>query len=141
MSALMTVRAVGATFASTGQWPDQPEGAKSVWHHWEGANRGLADAGKRDDLCGVLLAGLGPIWSGGFTYLHRDVPFLDFENAPTPGDLLPSANYVVLSPDVEPPPGYVALQELGGWSVRRRDGACLPPPPGLTRSFTEPARP
>lgn len=140
MSALMGVKAVDATFASTGQWSDQAEGAKSVWHHWEGANLGLADAGTHSDLCAVLLAGLGAVWSGGFTYLHRDVPFLDFQNMPNPGDLLPFANYVVLAPDV-PPPDYVPVQQFRDWSVRRRDGACVPPLPGLSRSFAEPATP
>jgi phosphatidylinositol glycan class B len=141
LSALMIVKAVDATFASTGQWSDQAEGAKSVWHHWEGANLGLADAGTHSDLCAVLLAGLGAVWSGGFTYLHRDVPFLDFQNMPNPGDLLPFANYVVLAPDVEPPPNYLPVQQFRDWSIRRRDGACMPPLPGLSRSFAEPAAP
>ena len=141
MSALMVGKVVDATFASTGQWSDQADGAKSVWHHSEGANLALADTGRHNDLCGVLLAGLGAVWSGGFTYLHRDVPFLTLENAASPGDLLPLANYVILGPDVEAPPGYVALREFRGWSVRRRDGGCVPPPPQLTRLFNDPPRP
>jgi len=140
MSVLMVVKSVDATLASTGQWSDQAEGAKSVWHHWEGANLALADVGRRSDLCGVLLAGLGAAWSGGFTYLHRDVPFLTLDDAVTPGDLLPFANYVILSPDVEPPPGYVALQNVRGWSVGRREGGCVPPPPRLRRLFDDPQR-
>jgi hypothetical protein len=135
MSALMVVKAVDATLASTGQWSDRAEGATSVWHHWEGANLALAETGRRSDLCGVLLAGLGAVWSGGFTYLHRDVPFLTLQNAPNGGELLPSANYVVLAPGVQPPPGYVALDEFRGWSVRRRDGGCVPPPRAPTRLF------
>ncbi len=135
MVVLMTVQTVGATFASTGQWADQPDGAEPVWHHSEGANLGLAAAGRRDDLCGVLLAGLGAVWSGGFTYLHRDVPFLDFENAPNPGSLLPFANYVILAPGIEPPPGYLPVQDFRGWSLRRRDGTCAPAP-GLTRELS-----
>jgi len=141
MSVLMVVKSVDATLASTGQWSDETEGPKSVWHHWEGANLALADAGRRNDLCGVLLVGLGAAWSGGFTYLHRDVPFLTLDNAATPGDLLPFANYVILSPDVEPPPGYVALEEVRGWSVRRREGECVSPPRQLTRLFDNPQRP
>lgn len=135
MGALMVVKTVDATFASTGQWTDEAEGAGSVWHHWEGANLALADVGRRSDLCGALLAGLGAAWSGGFTYLHRDVPFLTLDDAATPGDLLPFANYAILSPDVEPPPGYVAVQEFRGWSLRRRDGGCMSPPRELTRLF------
>lgn len=141
MCTLMGGKAVDATFASMGQWSDQAEGAKPVWHHWEGANLGLADAGTRSDLCAVLLAGLGAVWSGGFTYLHRDVPFLDFQNMPNPGDLLPFANYIVLAPDVELPPDYLPVQHFRDWSVRRRDGGCVPPLPGLSRSFAEPALP
>lgn len=141
MCTLMVVKAVDATFASTGQWSDQAEGAKPVWHHWEGANLGLAEAGTRSDLCAVLLAGLGAVWSGGFTYFHRDLPFLDFQNLQNPGDLLPFANYVVLAPDVEPPPDYAQVQQFRDWSVRRRDGACVPPLPGLSRSFAEPSAP
>jgi phosphatidylinositol glycan class B len=141
MCTLMGAKAVDATFASTGQWSDQAEGPTSVWHHGEGANLALADAGTRRDLCAVLLAGLGAVWSGGFTYLHRDVPFLEFQNMPNPGDLLPFANYVVLSPAVDPPPGYAPVQQFRDWSVRRREGKCVPPLPGLSRSFAEPAAP
>src|SRR5579863_8082206 len=133
MSALMVVKAVDATFASTGQWSNEAEGAESVWHHWEGANLALADVGRRGDLCGALLAGLGAAWSGGFTYLHRDVPFLTLDDAATPGELLPFANHLILSARVEPPPGYVAVREFRGWSVRRRDGGCATPPRQLTR--------
>lgn len=136
MVMLMTIQTVGATFASTGQWVDQADGTKPVWHHSEGANLGLAEAGRHDDLCGVLLAGLGAVWSGGFTYLHRDVPFLDFENAPNPGSLLPFANYVLLAPGIEPPPGYQPVQEFRGWSLRRREGTCAPAPES-TRVFSE----
>jgi hypothetical protein len=137
MSGLMVAKTVDATLASTGQWSDEAEGTKSVWHHWEGANLALAETGKRSDLCGVLLAGLGAVWSGGFTYLHRDVPFLTLENASMRGDLLPFANYVVLAPDVPLAPGYIVLGEFRGWSVLRRDGGCRPPPRELTRLFED----
>ena len=140
-SALMVGKTVDATLASTGQWSGQAEGADSVWHHLEGANLGLAEAGKQNDLCGVLLGGLGAVWSGGFSYLHRDVPFLTFEQAPHPGDLLPFANYVVLAPGVPPPPEYVALGDFRGWAVSRRAGGCLPPPRELTRLFEDRPRP
>ena len=56
MSALMVVKAVDATLASTGQWSDRVEGEMSVWHHGEGVNLALAETGNRSDLCGVLLA-------------------------------------------------------------------------------------
>ena len=129
MSVLMIVKTVDATLASTGQSTDSIDGVESVWHHLEGPNLSLAETGKRNDLCGVLLAGLGAVWSGGFTYLHRDVPFLTFESALNRGDLLPYANYVILAPDVVPPPGYLELRSFRGWTVRRRDGGCIPPPP------------
>jgi phosphatidylinositol glycan class B len=141
MSGLMVVKTIGATFASTGQWSEQAEGAKSVWHHWEGANLALTETGRHTDACGVLLAGLGAVWSGGFTYLHRDVPFLTLENASAGGDLLPLANYVILASEIQPPPGYVALHEFRGWSVLRRNGECAPPPHELTRLFDERPQP
>ncbi len=138
MSVLMVVKTAGATLASTGQWADQAEGAKPVWHHLEGANLALAEAGQQSDACGVLLAGVAAIWSGGFTYLHRDVPFLTLYDAPNAGELLPMANYVVLAPEMDVPPGYVRLKEFRGWSLHRRDGGCAPPPPTLTRAFPIP---
>ena len=140
-SMLMADRAVEATLSTTGQWADSDEGAESVWHHWEGANLALQEAGQRADVCGVLLTGLGAVWSGGFTYLHRDVPFMALEDTSFGGDLLPFANYVILPPNAESPPHYVRLRTFRGWSLLRRDDGCSPPPPQFTRLFRMPASP
>jgi hypothetical protein len=139
LGASMISKTVDATLASTGQEAGPDGGEQPVWHHGEGVNLALADVGRRDDVCGVLLAGLGPVWSGGFTYLHRDVPFMDLEDNSFGGDLLPFANYVILRPDDEPPPHYLPLQRIRGWTVLRREGPCAPPPRQLTRLFAEPS--
>ncbi|EPX61452.1 hypothetical protein D187_001235 [Cystobacter fuscus DSM 2262] len=61
------------TFQDLGQYA----GAKalsSAWDDFGPLNRLLIHAGKLEDLCGLKVEAVHLAWSGGYSYLHRDVP-------------------------------------------------------------------
>jgi hypothetical protein len=92
-------------------------------------NRLLWLAGAKPDLCGLALVGYGPIWTGGYTYLHRDVPIL--AGMPTDG----SANYVLARATEPLPAGYEVVSSIEDAKLARRAGPCAPPPASYTRLF------
>ena len=132
-SVLMLERSSNATLFGIGQPADPDEGRQSVWHHGEGVNISLRKAGEEPDLCGVLLAGPSVVWTGGYTYLHRDVPFLATDVAAS--ELVPFANYVIMPSMFPAPPGYAPLGSIREWTLLRRQGACRPAPPNFARLF------
>lgn len=42
----------------------------------------LMQAGEQEDLCGISSPEVGPMWTGGYVYLHRDVPFFGTDSPP-----------------------------------------------------------
>ncbi len=132
-SVLMLESASSATLSGIRQPADPDEGRQSVWHHGEGVNLSLRKAGEEPDLCGVLLAGPSVVWTGGYTYLHRDVPFLATDVAAS--ELVPFANYVIMPSMFPAPPGYTPLDSIREWTLLRRQGGCRPAPPNFARLF------
>jgi hypothetical protein len=88
----------------------------------------------------VLISGMSEIWSGGYSYLHRDVPLMGID-AVHASRLAPFANYLIGHTEVPAPSGYVSVRSFDAWSLFRRDGACAPPPPGYSRKFWNPRHP
>lgn len=132
-SLLMLQSASSATLSSIGQPVGSEDGKESVWHRLEGVNLSLQLAGREPDLCGVLVAGVSSlVWTGGYTYLHRDVPILatDVDAA----QLVPFANYVIMPARFPPPPGFAPVGDVREWALLRRQGDCQPAP-GFTRLF------
>jgi hypothetical protein len=130
LAGLMGWRAAHATFHDFGQRHGPLSGAQSVWHGAEAANRLLWAAGERTDLCGLAMAGIGPIWTGGYTYLHRDVPIV----WRTPIDLS-ATNYILAAAEAPLPPEYTVVESIGDAKLARRSGNCAPPPASYTRVF------
>lgn len=65
------------TFRDLGQY----DGAKariSAWDDFGPLNRLLIQAGQREDLCGLKVEAAHLAWTGGYSYLHRDVPLYHF---------------------------------------------------------------
>jgi hypothetical protein len=122
-SLLMLQRTSSATLATIGRSVSGELGAGSVWHPLEGANLLLRRAGQESDLCGVLVAGVSSlVWTGGYTYLHRDVPILATTEDAT--QLLPFANYVVMESRFPAPPGFTPVADAREWTLIRRQGGC-----------------
>ena len=129
-AALATTLAFGYSlvhleYGDMGQYGGTQRAALPVWKTEQDATLLLADAGARPDLCGVAVLGARAGFTGGYTYLHRDVP-LTYE-----GQLCdPSAvNYIIRS--TEPgapalPASYILQSQRGSWGIYHRQGACRP---------------
>jgi phosphatidylinositol glycan class B len=99
-----------------------------VWHANEDYYRATLQAAAAPDLCGVAYLNSARAWTGGYTYLHRDVPVF-FDSEPRN---LAAANYAVGGVDEKLPPVWKKLKTLGTVALWRRDGACGPVPADWT---------
>jgi hypothetical protein len=96
----------------------------------DAVNRLLAEAGRRPDLCGLLLLGVVPneLFSGGMTYLNRDV--LLASNPPSFEAwqyLAQAANYAI-APAVATPPAWQPVAQRGDAVLVSRPGGCIAVP-------------
>ena len=126
----MTTRARALDFGELGDGMMHPAGVK-VWHSEEASNRMMLEASSRADLCGLTVLSAPAWFTGGYTYLHRDVPLLfgakeaNFE----------ASNYVIALLGTKGSKAYVKVAEWRGTGLFRREGPCSAPPPGYSRSF------
>jgi len=93
------VRAARATFADFGLYAGLSENTASPWKNRRDLNRALAWTGKQPDVCGVSVftygkdIGGGRLQStGGYTWLHRPIPFIE---GARPEELNTLVNYVI----------------------------------------------
>jgi GPI mannosyltransferase 3 len=95
VGAVVALAAGGALHAHELTWGDvgSRNGPHDVtaWSHFADVNRLLMRAGERGDLCGLKLEQQDRVWSGGYTYLHRRVPYYARDAAVAPGRF----NYVL----------------------------------------------
>lgn len=88
-------------------------------------NRLLLAAHDQPDLCGIVVNALSPAWTGGYTYLHRKVPFYGADRAPA--FEARHYNYVISTPQTVPAEGVVARE--GPYVLARvMDGPCVSDP-------------
>ncbi len=83
LSALLVWSFVDKASTITFEQMGQPRGlgnefsyGASPWRAGEGVNRVLMEASTRADLCGLLVDDIHPAVTGGYAYLHRDVPMM-----------------------------------------------------------------
>jgi len=137
-AAAMAFHAARMTFADVGEWR-APWRDGPVWGAADGVNRLLSQAGARPDLCGVLLVNYNPIFTGGYSYLHRNVPLDEIMVEGTAPIHLPDvagfANYVIAPHALGAVEGFTRVAERGDAVLLRRDGACGPPPPDFSQLF------
>ena len=100
--------------------------AYSPWDSQTNVLQAFAKLGRQSDACGV---GFTMHWSltGGYSYLHRDVPLypLRYEKDPAP----PSAyNYIVGPSTANSFPGYKVQRCEGETCILERPGGCAPVP-------------
>ncbi|MGH7435459.1 MAG: hypothetical protein ACRENE_07275, partial [Polyangiaceae bacterium] len=101
-------------------------------------NRLLAQAGEQSDICALALAGLNVLWTGGYAYLHRDVPFYPISTRMFAKGSLAGANYVIAVNSAPRPPDLALVASVGDLNLYRRDGGCGPPPFYYTRLLAVP---
>jgi hypothetical protein len=99
----------------------------SLWTSHRGLLAATRAVGEDPDVCGVALAGLHWSQTGGYTYLHRDVPLLDAMDPARLPPLAPFANALIARSDLPPQIGpYVRTQCWPLACVYRRAGGCAP---------------
>ena len=82
------------TFWDIGQY-EHLKPQQSAWDDFGPLNRLLLLAGQRPDLCGLKVEAAHLAWTGGYSYLHRDVPLYPHTG---PGRDAGVYNYVLTSP-------------------------------------------
>jgi GPI mannosyltransferase 3 len=120
----MVLRLAPMTVEMMGKDAGNPNGKRSVWHYDEGIMRAQWEASRHADLCGFSMVGFVPVYSGGYAYLHRDVPILvgdgPYEQA--------AANYIAAPVSHTPPNGYGVVGRYLDMNLLRRAGGCMPVP-------------
>jgi len=121
---LGTQQAFRATYADLYDPRGEPSD-KLVFGKRHDVNRLLAAAGDRGDLCGMLILGLMPneLFSGGTTYLHRDVLLVSPQRRQSWMFMARAANYAVAEAALLPPEWHrVAIR--GDVALLGREGGC-----------------
>lgn len=103
---------------------------RTHWRQWSLQNESLLWVGSKPDACGVAVLGLGWWQTGGYAYLHRNIPLLVLRE---PEKLLGSTrqfNYLIALTGVSLK-GYRTVAELPEWgaperraTILYRDGPC-----------------
>jgi hypothetical protein len=78
------------TFGDLGAYPERPQA--SAWDDYGPVNRLLLAAHQQQDLCGIRIDAAHLAWTGGSTYLHREVPLYHLGQPPPQSRLF---NYVI----------------------------------------------
>jgi len=109
------------TFADMGAFGDSAMGKNPPWHHEDGPNLAFWEAGQHNDLCGMGMSGMGLISTGGYSYLHKNVPIVSASD-------VGAANYITF-PRLRPPPAnYRLVGFYDDYALFKRDGDCKPAP-------------
>jgi hypothetical protein len=103
----------------------------SDWHVMEGGSKAMAALRTEADLCGVGMVGVNFWESGGYSYLHRDVPLyvaepsVDIGAQPKLAELLPAFNAIVVPAEkrADVPADY---REIGCYGPERPSTAGAP---------------
>ncbi|HVU74157.1 MAG TPA: hypothetical protein VHE83_14425 [Mycobacteriales bacterium] len=111
--------------------------SSSEWGAEQSTNVLLSRAGARSDVCGVLLASEAPIWTGGFSYLQRDIGLYAPGDLSIPSDgTLPGQINAIIAPTTSAARApFVAVTSDGPQTLYVRPGGCTAAPAGYTRTF------
>lgn len=125
LSAAFAFGLVHLEYGDLGQYKGTERSSRSVWKSEEEPTLLLADAGTKTDLCGVTVLGARAAFTGGYTYLHRDVPLIYESRLCSTAP----ANYIITRVARAAsvlPRSYQLAEQRGGWGLYRRDGICHP---------------
>jgi hypothetical protein len=93
----------------------------SHWTAFGDELRAARDLATRGDVLGVAFLGVPWQYSGGYTWLHHDVPLFFVDHPATPAPAWPHVNYAVANGS-RSPPGFVEVARYGEVRVLRRPG-------------------
>jgi len=136
----------------------EPDTSAWAWRH--DLNSLLFDAHEQRDLCGLRLITMSAVESGGYAFLHRDVPFyhaLDFIQPDDPKDAAgpddsrspdgstkdaqpppdtENYNFVIVPVDADVPDEFRTIAQRGAWSLHHTGRPnCTPDPTHEPRVF------
>ena len=94
------------TFHDLGSSPVTGPPGTSAYDFGGPANRLLMEANRRPDICGIKVESTLIEWTGGYTYLHRQVPLYRFDG---PSRLSGRYNYVIARAGSAPQDQVVAV--------------------------------
>lgn len=127
VATVVALAVVGALRADDLTWGDigSRNGPEEVtaWGHFADVNRLLLEAGEREDLCGLKLEQQDRVWSGGYSYLHRRVPYYDRREPAGSGHF----NYVI-APRAAPRPGETVVARDGSFQLVKVAERCRSDP-------------
>ena len=128
MPVVGVVEAAGATVGAYGR--PHLNANRSVWHLREGWNVLASRAGTDGVLCGLASVPTGPVVTGGYSYLHRNVPVfaVTLDDLRATRELPRGANEAILGARAPVPRGYHVVSTSGQFRLARRAGRCGPPP-------------
>jgi hypothetical protein len=138
---LGTLHASELTFADVGDSRGEPRD-HLLFGKRNSVNRLLVEAGGQSDLCGMLILGLMPneLFSGGMTYLNRDVLLSSPANRQVWLLMSQAANYAVAD-SVASPPGWRRIGERDGVALLTRSGGCVSLPESYRPRYGRPTLP
>jgi hypothetical protein len=119
----------------------RPELSRDLpWHHVESWNRLLSAVGRQTSVCGVIVAPLNIVFTGGYSYLHRNVPLWnsDWEAIRSGAEPPRSANALIVPIDYPVPTGFREAAREGDTHLLVRRGGCDAPPPPNSRVIPPP---
>jgi hypothetical protein len=102
---------------------------RSAWVIDDATPRLLSRAGTLPQVCGVALVRPAVTWSGGYSYLHRQVPLATVRQHPDPSTYRSWANVILARAGKPLPAGYQEITQLSGTVLAQRAGGCAAPPP------------
>ncbi|HYD85285.1 MAG TPA: hypothetical protein VEA63_14565, partial [Opitutus sp.] len=89
----------------------------------------MAQLGADPAVCGVAFVNVNWAWSGGYTYLHRDIPMFLARTPEEFGEVAPGVNALLVDESIAPGLNVFAVEWCRqGMCLARRPGPCVPVP-------------
>jgi GPI mannosyltransferase 3 len=95
--------------------------------HWTihaGSLKSFQYLSTKEDLCGVGVQGINWWWTGGYAYLHQDVPLYLVKDKKVFAEQQPYFNYLVFNQDTPVVGEYQRVQCFDGVCVYQRSNPC-----------------
>jgi hypothetical protein len=122
------------TFADLGETRFWSAG-ESPWRNHDGYDRLLSELGTTPGVCGVAIVGDDVIRTGGYSYLHRDVPLWTIDPGAADAAALAAFSAVLVPSNYTLESPWRVLARSGGATAWVRDGSCGPLPPDYDTRF------
>lgn len=98
-----------------------------MWTLRKSGLEAMARLGSDESVCGIALVNVHWAWTGGYTWLHRDVPITVVQSSRDFHERAPGFNAVLVDPSTMPYlQGFAAEACWPDLCIARRPGPCAP---------------